>query len=151
VTKNRRPTTLAHNVWLCYGWWQSNVYNRRNTSDNHQPNATKWHLGPAVAEVEKAVIRWTNELLELPIEGGGVLVSGGSAANLTGLTVARNLFFEQMDIRKKGLFGIKPFTIYASNEVHSCIDKSAELLGIGSNQVRKIKTNPDFTINLEAA
>ena len=80
----------------------------------------------------------------------GVLVSGGSAANLAGLAVARNIFFEKEGIRKKGLFGMKPFTVYASSEVHGCVDKSVEELGIGSNQLRKIVVNNDFTINLEA-
>ena len=109
-------------------------------------NQTKWHLAPALTEVEKRVISWTSELLGYTPEAGGVLVSGGSAANLTGLTVARNLFFEKLDIRRKGLFNMKPFTVYASVEAHSCIDKSIELLGIGSQHLRKIPTNPDFTI-----
>ena len=42
-------------------------------------------------------------------EAGGVMVSGGSAANLAGLTIARNIYFEKLNIRKKGLFGQAPF------------------------------------------
>ncbi|MDT0540439.1 pyridoxal-dependent decarboxylase [Croceitalea sp. P059] len=113
-------------------------------------NQTKWHLGPAMNEIEKRVIAWTAELLKFPEDSGGVLVSGGSAANLTGLTVGRNIFFEKEGIRKKGVFGQKPFIVYASEEVHSCIDKSVELLGIGSNHLRKIKTNSEFQIDLTA-
>lgn len=112
-------------------------------------NQTKWHLAPALTEVEKRVVSWTSELLGYTPEAGGVLVSGGSAANLTGLTVGRNLFFETQDIRKKGLFGMKPFTVYASEESHNCIDKSIELLGIGSHHLRKIPTHPNFTINTQ--
>lgn len=113
-------------------------------------NQTKWHLGPAMNEIEKRVIAWTAELFQFPKDSGGVLVSGGSAANLTGLTVGRNVFFEKENIRKKGLFNQKPFVVYASEEVHSCIDKSVELLGIGSNHLRKIKTNAVFQIDLAA-
>ncbi|MEO0570344.1 MAG: pyridoxal-dependent decarboxylase [Bacteroidota bacterium] len=112
-------------------------------------NQTKWHLAPALNEVEKRVIRWTAELLDFPIDSGGVLVSGGSAANLTGLTVARNIFFEKEGIRKKGLFGQKPFVVYASEEVHSCVDKSVELLGIGTNHLRKIATDAHYRIRLD--
>ena len=112
-------------------------------------NQTKWHLAPALNEVEKRVIQWTAELLEFPKDSGGVLVSGGSAANLTGLTVARNIFFEKDEIRKKGLFGRQPFVVYASEEVHSCVDKSVELLGIGSNHLRKIPTDAQFKIRLD--
>lgn len=112
-------------------------------------NQTKWHLAPALNEIEKRVIRWTAELMHFPTDSGGVLVSGGSAANLTGLTVARNIFFENEDIRKKGLFGQKPFVVYASEEVHSCVDKSVDLLGIGTNHLRKIPTDGNFRIRLD--
>ena len=113
-------------------------------------NQTKWHLAPAMNEIEKRVIHWTAEMLGFPSDSGGVLVSGGSAANLTGLTVGRNIFFEKEGIRKTGLFGKKPFVVYASEEVHSCVDKSVELLGIGTNHLRKIQTNASFQIDIDA-
>ncbi len=112
-------------------------------------NPTKWHLGPSMAELEKRVVQWAADMLGYGKEIGGVMVSGGSAANLAGLTVARNIYFERSNIRQKGLFGLSPLTVYASKEVHSCIAKSLELLGIGSDQLRLIDTNPDFTINLD--
>lgn len=112
-------------------------------------NQTKWHLAPALNEIEKRVIKWTAQLLGFPEESGGVLVSGGSAANLTGLTVGRNIFFENNGIRKKGLFGQKPFVVYASDEVHSCVDKSIELLGIGTDHLRKIATDNNFRIRID--
>lgn len=113
-------------------------------------NMGKWHLGPSVAEIEKRVVQWGSDMIGYGSNIGGVLVSGGSAANLTGLTVARNIFFQKRGIREKGLFGQKPFVVYASTEVHGCVDKSVDLLGIGTSNLRKIKTNPDFTINLQA-
>lgn len=113
-------------------------------------NQTKWHLAPAMNEIEKRVVKWTADMLGFTPEAGGVLVSGGSAANLTGLTVGRNIFFEKEGIRKKGLFGQKPFVVYASEEVHSCMDKSVELLGIGSDYLRKIRTNDAFQIDIDA-
>lgn len=113
-------------------------------------NVGKWHLGPSVSEIEKRVVQWAGTLTTFGENCGGVMVSGGSAANLAGLTVARNIYFEEHNIREKGLFGMKPFTVYASNEVHGCVDKSMEELGIGTEQLRKIAVNNDFTINLEA-
>jgi len=56
-------------------------------------NPTKWHLGASMTEIEKRVIKWTAQILGYTPDAGGVMVSGGSAANLTGLTVARNVFF----------------------------------------------------------
>ncbi|MEO8795834.1 MAG: pyridoxal-dependent decarboxylase, partial [Daejeonella sp.] len=71
-------------------------------------NVGKWHLAPVMSELEKRVIQWGAEFIGYDPQAGGVLVSGGSAANLTGLTVARNLFFEKENVREKGLFGMKP-------------------------------------------
>lgn len=112
-------------------------------------NLGKWHLGPAMNEIEQRVVKWGAEMLEYPATAGGIMVSGGSAANLAGLTVARNVFFDKFNIRKKGLFGQKPFVVYASREVHGCVDKSLEVLGIGTDNLRKIDTLTDFTIDLE--
>lgn len=111
-------------------------------------NATKWHLGAAMTEIEKRVVKWTAEMIGYTTDAGGVMVSGGSAATLTGLTVARNIFWRKHNINKNGLFGMKPFTVYCSTETHSSTDKSVSLLGIGTNQLRRIATDTDFKIDL---
>jgi aromatic-L-amino-acid/L-tryptophan decarboxylase len=113
-------------------------------------NNTKWHLAPAMTEIEKRVVKWTADMIDFTPEAGGAMTSGGSEANLAGLTVARNVFFKQLDIKNKGLFGQKPFTVYCSTETHSCVDKSIVLLGMGLDNLRRIKTNADFKINLKA-
>lgn len=118
-----------------------------NTIDQ---NPTKWHLSPAMNEIEKRVIHWATQMIGYNPKAGGVMVSGGSAANLTGLTVARNVFFKKENIKEEGLFNKKPFTVYASEQVHSCIDKSVQILGIGTNQLRKIKTDTGYRIDIEA-
>ncbi len=113
-------------------------------------NVGKWHLAPAISELEKRVVSWGAEFIGYDKNAGGVLVSGGSAANLTGLTVARNVYFEKENIKQKGLFGFTPFVLYASEEVHNCVDKSVENLGIGTDNYRKIPARKDFTIDIYA-
>ena len=113
-------------------------------------NVTKWHLAPAITEIDKRVIQWASEIIGFGDKVGGFIGSSGSSANLDGLTVARNIFFEKQNIRANGLFGFKPFIVYCSDETHSSIDKSIQLLGIGTNNLKKIKTNEDFTINIKA-
>ena len=113
-------------------------------------NNTKWHLAPAMTEIEKRVIKWAAEMIDYTPNAGGAMVSGGSEANLAGLTVARNIFFKKFDIKRNGLFGMKPFMVYCSKETHNCTDKSLSLLGIGTNQLRRIDTNADLTIDLNA-
>lgn len=113
-------------------------------------NNTKWHLAPAMTEIEKRVIKWAAEIIGYTPQAGGAMVSAGSEANLAGLTVARNVFFRALNLQENGLFGQKPFTLYCSTETHNCVDKSIALLGIGTQHIRKIEVNDDFTINLEA-
>lgn len=112
-------------------------------------NNTKWHLAPAMTEIEKRVVKWAAEMIDFTPNAGGAMVSGGSEATLAGLTVARNIFFQKLRITEQGLFGQKPFTLYCSVETHNCVDKSISLLGIGTNHIRRIPTHADFTINLD--
>ena len=111
-------------------------------------NVGKWHLAPVMTEMEQQVAKWAADFIGYDPETAGVMVSGGSAANLTALTVARNVFFEKENIRDKGLFGLQPFTIYCSDETHNCVDKSADILGLGTHHLKKIATHDDFTIDL---
>ena len=91
--------------------------------------------------VEHAVLGWFRQMLGLPAETMGLLVSGGSTANLTGLAVARHVK-SGIDVRADGLQGIdRPVTLYMGEEGHGCIRKAAELLGIGSKYVRTIPSD----------
>lgn len=111
-------------------------------------NCTKWHIAASAAEIEHQVIRWIAEFIDYPSDAGGVLVSGGSVANLTCLAVARKVQ-APFDVAKDGVRAGPPLTMYVSEEGHSCLDKSLDLLGLGKNQLRKIPVKDDFTINVE--
>ncbi|WP_455142798.1 pyridoxal phosphate-dependent decarboxylase family protein, partial [Candidatus Hodarchaeum mangrovi] len=68
---------------------------------------------------------------------------------LVGLTVARNLK-TGYNVREKGLQSLNAkITYYCSTEGHSCLQKSVELLGIGSQNFRRIPVTEDFQINIE--
>ena len=103
----------------------------------------------AGALVERQVIDWCKEMFGFPAEASGILVSGGSMANLTGLAVARN-HRSGFNIRKEGLSGRNMLRVYASTEVHSSVTKAVELLGLGEMGLRLIPVNDDFTIDLAA-
>jgi aromatic-L-amino-acid decarboxylase len=103
----------------------------------------------AGALVERQVIDWCKDMFGFPEAGSGILVSGGSMANLTGLTVARNSL-TGFNIRREGLSGAQQLRFYASSEVHSSITKAIELLGFGERGLRLIPVADDFTIDLSA-
>ncbi|MEE8365725.1 MAG: aminotransferase class I/II-fold pyridoxal phosphate-dependent enzyme [Gammaproteobacteria bacterium] len=103
----------------------------------------------AATLLEAQVINWMKDLMGLSKDASGLLVSGGSMANLIGLTIARNTL-AGFDVRKQGIQSIdKKLTVYASSEVHSCNQKAVEMLGLGSDCFRKIRVNDDYTINIE--
>lgn len=104
----------------------------------------------AATYVEHAVLNWLKALMTFPAESAGILTSGGSVANLTGLAVMRYVKAKGQ-IRAEGFYNdTAPMVIYTSTQGHSCIDKAAELLGFGHNYLRKIPVDADYRMNLDA-
>ena len=100
--------------------------------------------------VEEQVIDWCKQMLGYPADASGILVSGGSMANLVALTVARNTK-AGYDIRKEGVAASpKRLMVYGSREMHSSIQRGVEMLGLGSNSLRKIPVDSDFQIDIAA-
>lgn len=100
--------------------------------------------------LEHCVVRWLMEMLSFPVEGSaGHLVSGGSAASLTALAAARTRVHRRLgiDVRRQGVAG--KLRLYASTQVHSCVQKAVELLGMGSDSIRWISTDADFRISMD--
>jgi glutamate/tyrosine decarboxylase-like PLP-dependent enzyme len=96
--------------------------------------------------VENQVIDWLKQAIGFSQEGFGLLVSGGTMANFTGLTVARNHLANAM-IRKQGLRALEgQLVLYGSVETHSCVQKTIELLGLGNDAIRKIPIDDQYRI-----
>lgn len=104
----------------------------------------------SAVEVEKQVVRWCAEILGVPLDAGGIMVSGASMANLVGWTVARHVH-AGVDVRAEGVAAAPaPLVAYASAEVHSCHARAAELLGLGSRSLRLVPTDDAYRIDLAA-
>ena len=112
-------------------------------------NAGAWRNGPSSAMIEARVIRWLCDLLNYGRQSFGTLASGGSEANLLGLKCARDSV--NAEIISSGVRRASgDLIIYASDQCHYSIDKSADLLGLGREGVRKIPTDERFHISVAA-
>lgn len=96
--------------------------------------------------VENQVIDWCRQMFGFPADASGLLVSGTSMANLIALGTARNAAAEH--IRARGVESAGKLTAYASSETHESVQKAIEILGLGSDSLRKIGTRHDFSIDV---
>lgn len=113
-------------------------------------NAGGWKPAPAAAEIERRTISWIAEMIHYPRQCGGLFTSGGTMANFTAIeTALRNT--APYDTTSRGLQD-KPFkgkfTIYMSDhEGHISIIRVADLLNLGRDSVRLVKSKDDFTMD----
>lgn len=113
-------------------------------------NATVFGGDHAPALVETQTLNWCKEMLGYPVQSSGLLVSGGTVANLIGITVARNSMAAG-DVASDGLVEMpSKMVFYGSSETHSSVPKAAMLLGLGMKSFRKIRVNSDYQIDLQA-
>jgi glutamate/tyrosine decarboxylase-like PLP-dependent enzyme len=101
----------------------------------------------AATYVEHAVLNWMRSLMTYPADSGGLLASGGSVANLIGLAVMRHVKTGG-NVRQHGLHHAPSMLIYTSTQGHSCIQKAVELLGFGSDCLRKIAVGADYRMDV---
>jgi glutamate/tyrosine decarboxylase-like PLP-dependent enzyme len=104
----------------------------------------------AAALLDRQVVGWCKQMVGFPATASGTLVSGGSMANLIGLTVARNVK-AGIDIREHGVAALPaPMRFYGSDQIHSCHRKAVETLGLGNGALRRIPSDADFRIDVAA-
>lgn len=101
-------------------------------------NVTCWRSAPAATELEHVTVNWLKEMLGLPPQWMGLLVSGGSMANFAGLAAARSAKLPH--VLRDGLGGAR-LRAYAGEEGHFSVAKAAGMLGIGEVNVRPVRTN----------
>src|SRR5437870_9580515 len=100
-------------------------------------------------QVELTVMDWLAQLVGLPRGANGLLVSGGSMANLVALAGCREA--KLPGTRRRGVRGAaRQPTMYASSEAHSCIRRAVELLGLGSDALRLVPVDREYRMDVGA-
>lgn len=98
-------------------------------------------LAPTINCIEQEVLHWLCSLAGFHERPGGVFVSGGSMANITALTAARDwkLNDETMHL------GVA----YISDQTHSSVAKGLRIIGIPQSRIRIIPTNAHFQMKMK--
>src|SRR5437764_5967780 len=100
-----------------------------------------WLAGSAAASVELGVVRWLCRVCGLPESAGGLFVSGGSMANLTGLVAARHALLQDR---------IEGATIYFSDQTHSSVERALNVIGFMREQMRKLPSDEGFRLSIQS-
>ncbi|MGE8554554.1 MAG: pyridoxal phosphate-dependent decarboxylase family protein [Chryseobacterium jejuense] len=125
VTGGSTPASIA-------GDWLTTIYDQNPKSGKGQ--------GDISANIEFEAIKLILELLELPDSFLGGFVTGATMSNFTSLAVARQWLGKEKgrDIAKEGVSEV--FKVLTAIP-HSSSIKSLSLLGMGSNNIIRIKTD----------
>jgi glutamate/tyrosine decarboxylase-like PLP-dependent enzyme len=111
-------------------------------------NVTCWRSSPAPTELEHVTLNWLKEMLGYPRDAAGVLVSGGSMATFAALAAARSAK-APADVVREGMAAAgRRMCVYVSEEGHFSVAKAAGLLGLGKANVRSVRTDERFHIDL---
>jgi len=94
-----------------------------------------WFAAPAAARLEANVLEWFAQWMGYPESARGILTSGGSLANFSGVVTAR-----------KNILGddISGGILYASNQTHHSVMKAALLAGIPERNIRLLDVDKNF-------
>ncbi|MBL8848166.1 MAG: hypothetical protein JNG89_00695 [Planctomycetaceae bacterium] len=99
--------------------------------------AASWAGGSGPSAVELIVVDWLRQLLGFPAGAEGVLVSGGSLANLTAIAAARA--------------ACGPGIAYLTDQAHSCIARDLRSLGFPEEAIRIIPSDDAFRMRIADA
>lgn len=100
-----------------------------------------WMEAAGPSQLELTVLDWFREWIGMPEGADGVLVSGGSAANLTALAAARELRLGPMS---------QDAVIYCADQAHSSVGRAARVLGFRPDQVHIIPSDDHFRLRPDA-
>ena len=107
--------------------------------------AMLWRTSPASTELEDVVLDWLRQMMGLPERFEGIIYDTASVSTMHAIAAARER--ANFSIREQGMSGredLPLMRVYASEHVHSSIDKGVITLGLGLRSLRKIECNERF-------
>ena len=109
-------------------------------------NLGGYWASPVGTMIEKTVIRWLADLVGFGQQAEGVLLSGGSISNMSGIASACAYHFGP-GYREQGLYAFSQASrpvILCSRAAHFSVRRAVIMLGIGTDNIVAIDTDGDF-------
>ncbi len=110
-------------------------------------NGFSWETSPAATELEEVIMNWFRDIIGLSPEFTGVIQDTASTATLCSILTAREKKSD-FEIGKSG-FGNNKYRVYASQEVHSSIEKAVRIAGIGTDNLVKIEVDANYALRTD--
>ena len=108
-------------------------------------NGMLWRTSPSATEVEEVACDWLRQAIGLPEGFSGVINDTASSSTLYALAAAREAL-AGLDLRKKGMAGVR-LRMYTSEESHSSVEKAGIVLGVGQDNIVKVRTDAEFRMD----
>ena len=109
-------------------------------------NLLSVEMSPVFSRLEPLLLGAIARRFGLGDHAGGVMVSGGSLANLQALTVARNIAFDAV---KTGVVGLAHRPVFFVSAVaHTSMQKAAMMMGLGSDAAIALRTNANSQVDI---
>jgi aromatic-L-amino-acid/L-tryptophan decarboxylase len=103
------------------------------------PQCMLWQTSPAATEMETRMMDWLRDALGLPQAFHGVIQDSASGATLAAVLTMRERSLNWAG-NQDGLSDQPRLRIYASEEVHTSVDRAIWISGIGQNNLVRIPT-----------
>jgi len=104
------------------------------------PFAGTWLESSSAAQIELVTVDWLRRIFGMPEEAGGLFLSGGSAANLIGIAVARRVKLKDR---------IANSVVYFSDQTHSSVERGLKVLGFSEENCCKIHSDDSFRLSID--
>ena len=110
-----------------------------------------WRTSPASTELEEVVLDWLRQMMGLDPGMIGIIYDTASVSSMHAIAAAREGVEQR--IREEGMSGrpdLPLLRVYISEQAHSSIEKAVITLGLGQRGLRKIPTDSEFRMDVDA-
>src|SRR4029077_3289410 len=109
-------------------------------------NGLHWKTSPAVAELEQRALDWLRQWIGLPYELFATAYEPASTSSMHAMVCAREL----VDPEARTAGSRNDLVLYTSDQSHMSIEKGAIAVGVGQQNVRKVRSDAEFRMRPDA-